>query len=899
MSFTLSISSDNITFSEVDLFEEQELFYEASFYDDVDVSKIKIPFFTTLNIPLTNTNKSVLSYNPISQNTSNYPLSDYYFKINVHNSNYTTINGIMTVSSYEFNSYSPFIEVELKDFITVFMSDLSSLGLGDVLTSSYYSTQHSFNDFLLTTSNGGEAGTVNTDPDYTRPVNFPYVDLANDTLKYTYEARHFVEYGSGMDRTAFMPTLSVKNYLNAIGDYLSNSSREVEVRSKLFGINDTVYDTDFQPEKLQVLVPAKLQAVKEVNTRQFELTQAPERMRPNENLDIGTNIDGSSKLMRTIAFGDGEAFGNYGTTGTSYQKYGIKNQSTRSYPLYDSVNESYENELGYFCPHMSFKGRVQFVNGDAFKSTGAIGYDIPLIDEDKMVKKINGTSSNMKFGLFLCIYEDKYIKKEIRLNDSNGVGIELDIANATFSRGVTQKLQGEFNGSDFLNPAGGSTLMRMNTLDPSYPNGGLVDKINFSSVDAYLPTDDSIEFDVAGESRYGVSIVLKPIFGEINIEYVSQFDTVVYPVGSGYNVIYANAWNTDNFEVEDIRKAKTDLANYDDLDLLIKAHEDYNIYFMNDEFVIKDSLNETTDLGPVDILKSIAKRFGCGLFYEFESNTHILRIDPIHMLRDNTLDGDSYIDDSVSIKVFRPTDIIKNLIVSNEGKGLFYDKYKDYDEEAAGTINQVLNSNGINDFKIELKSSVYRNSLCGDIFFETNSNIDLGIISPSEAGITDNVFTRYFDTGIRYAYLIEPLYKTNLKAPFSIETNRRPNLQTTTQRIYINMYNYDTGVDLNKHTFNGRLTNKNSSGFDLLGEDKDKNTSDYYDLISATEQITSKGKASVEVSMVLPVSSMSTVGFMLDKYTLSLINNQKLLIKSAEGQVYNDNAYLNVKGLIE
>ncbi len=897
MSFTLSISSDNVTFYEVDLFEEQELFYEASFYDDVDVSTIKIPFYTTLNIPLTNTNKSILSYDPVSQNTSNYPLSDYYFKINVHNSNYTAINGVMTVSSYEFNSYAPFIEVELKDFITVFMSELSSLGLGDVLTSSYYSTQHTFNDFLLTTANGGEAGTANTNPDYTRPVNFPYVDLANDTEKYTYEARHFAEYGAGIDRTAFIPTLSVKNYLDAIGDYLTDSNRAVEVRSKLFGINDTVHDTDFEPEKLQAVVPAKLQSVKEVNTRQFQLTQAPERARPNEGMDFGKNIDGTTKLMRTIAFGEGDVFGNYASTAnTSYQKYGIKNNSDRSFALYDSVNETWENEQGYFCPHMSFKAKVQFINGDAFKSTGQIGYDIPVIDEDKMVKKIDITSSDMKFGLFICIYEDKYLKKEIRLNDSNGDPIELDISNATLARGATSKDYNEHSSTDFLNPLGGTTRMRMNSLDPSFPSGGILDKLLFSSVDAYLPTDESVEFDVAGESRYGTSLVLKPIFGEINIEYVSSFTTTVAGAPASR---YADAFQTDNFEVEDIRKSNTLIADYDDFGLLVKANADSNIYFMNDEFVIKDSLNETTDLTPVDILKSIAKRFGCGLFYEFISNTHILRIDPIHILRDSTVDGDSYIDDSVSIKISRPSDIIKNLIVSNQDKGLFFDKYRDYDEETAGTINQVLNSNGLNDLKIELKSSVYRKSLCGDIFFQTNDNIDLGIISPSEAGVTDNVFTKYYDIGVRFAYLIEPLYRTNIKVPFSIEQTRRPSLQTTTQRIYINMYNFDNGTDLNKHTFNGRLTNENSSGFDLLGEDKNKNTTDYYNLISSTEQVTSKGKASAEMSLVLPVSMMSTVGFMLDKYTFSLINGQKILIKSAEGQVFSNNAYLAVKGLIE
>lgn len=895
MSFTLSISSDNATFYEVDLFEEQELFYEASFYDDVDADKIKIPFYTTLNVPLTNTNKSILAYNPITQDVSNYPSSDYYFKIKVHNSSGTTINGVMTVSSYEFNSYAPFIEVELKDFITVFMSDLSSLGIGDVLTDSYYSTQHSFEDFLLTTANGGEAGTTNTDPDYTRPVNFPYVDLANDTLKFTYEARHFVEYGAGMDRTAFIPTLSVKNYLDAIGDYLTDSNRAVEVRSKLFGINDTVHDIDFEPEKLQIVIPAKLQAVKEVNSRQFQLTQGDKRARPNEDMDLGTNIDGTTKLMRTIAYGNGDVFGNYNSTAnTSYQKYGIKNNSDRDFALYSTVTETWENELGYFCPHMSFKGKVQFINGDAFKDTGVIGYDIPVITEDKMVKLINLSSSTMKFGLFICIYEDKYLKKEIRLNDSNGNPIELNASDGTAVRGNTAKNQNDNFATDFLNPNGGSVKMRMNTLNPIFPTGGINDKIEFSAVDAYLPTDDSIKFDVSGESRYGTSIILKPIFGELNIEYVSAFSTSVVN-----NTRFASAYSTDNFEVEDIRKAATEIEEHDDLGLLIKSYEDNNIFFTNDEFVIKDSLNETTELTPIDILKSIAKRFGCGLFYEFESNTHILRIDPIHILRDNTLDGDSYLDDSVSIRISRPTDIIRNLIVENQDKGLFNDKYREYDEETAGTINQPINNNGLNDLKIELKSSVYRDSLCGDIFFETNSNIDLGIISPSEAGITDNVFSRYFDIGLRYAYLIEPLYRTNLKAPFSIETNRRPNLQTTTQRIYINMYNYDTGVDLNKHTFNGRLTNKNSSGYDLLGEDKNGNTSDYYDLISSTEQVTSKGKASAEMSLVLPVSSMNTIEFMLDKYTFSLINGQKLLIKSAEGQVYNDNAYLNVKGLIE
>lgn len=895
MSFTLSISINNVSFNEVDLFQEQELFYDVSFYDDVEIDKIKIPFYTSLNIPLTATNKNLFGYNPVTDDAINFPLSEYYFKINVHNSSSTQINGVLTVSSIEYNSDAPYMEVELKDFITVFMTDLNSLGIGDVLTDSYYSTQHTFDDFTNTTANNGEAGTPNVAPDFTRPVNFPYVDLANDTLKFSYEARHFTEYGAGMSRSCFIPTLSIKNYLEEIGNYLSNSNRPVEVRSKLFGINDTVFNSDFEPEKLQAVIPAKLLAVNSVNTRQFQLTHGPDRVRPNEDLDISTNLDGSTKLMRTLWYGTGESFGNYGSTGTSYQKYGVKVQETYSTTVYSLANETWRNELGYFCPHMSFRGRVQYLSGDRFESTGVIDFHLPTIAEDKMVYKINKNSSDMKFGLFVCIYEDGYLKREIRLNDSNGDAIELDISNATVARSNASKDQNQITSfsADFLADGQGNIRARINTL--TYP--GIADKLEFPSVDVYLPVDETIDLDISGESRYGTSIVLKPIYGQINIEYVSSYG-INNSIG-GYDVKFADAMSTDSFEVEDIRKAKTDITNFDDLNLLIKAIEDYNLYFLNDEFVIKDSLNETTELSPVDIIKHTSKRFGCGLFYEFENNTHILRIDPIHFLRNNTINGDYYLDDAVSIKLSRPSDIIKNLIVSNEDKNLFYDKYREYDDYTAGTINQVINENGVNDYLIELKSSVYRNSLCGSIFFQTNQNIDLGIVSPSEAGLTDNIFTSYKDIGIRFAYLTKPLYRTNLKVPYSIETSKRPNLLTTTQRIYVNMYDYDNQTELYKHTFNGRLTNVNSSGFDLLGEDKNKNTTDYYDLISNTEQVTSKGKASVELNLVIPVSSLSTTKFMLDKYSLSLVNGQNILIKSAEGQVYNNNAYLSVKGLIE
>ena len=894
MSFTLSISSNNVTYNEIDLFENQDLFYESSFYDDVDIDKIKIPFYTTLNLPLTPANKSILGYDPLVDSIANFPTGDYYFKINVHNSSNTQINGVLNVTSLEYNSDAPFLSVDLKDFITVFLTDLNELGLGDVLTDSYYSNQHEFNDFIETTALGGEAGEVGVAPDFTRPVNFPYVDLANDTQKFSYEARHFAEYGAGQTRTAFVPTLSVKNYLDEIGNYLSNVNRPVEVRSKLFGINDTVFNSDFEPEKLQAIIPAKLQAKASVNTRQFQLTQAEKRANPNEDLSVGTNLDGGNKRMRTIALGSGDSFGNYGLTGTSYQTYGIKAQNQYSLPRYNQDTESYDTELGYFCPHMSFNSRIQFLSGDRFEPTGTITYEIPTIQEDKMVYKIEKATSTMKFGVFLGVYEDGFQKREIRFLDSNGDPLELDIANATLSRGITSKDQNSLASTDFLYADDGTPLARINTL--SFP--GIQDMLEWSTEDLYLPTDDSIDLEIFGESRYGISVFVKPVSGEIDIEYVDTFSATSVPV-SGYNVHYAATMDSDTFESEDIRKAITEIQSYSNLNILIKAIEDYNMYFLNDEYVIKDSLNNTTELSPVDMIKIIAKRFGCALMYEYDNGTHIFRIDPLHILRDNTVSGDYFIDDTLSIKISKPTDIIKNLIVSNAEDGLYYDKFNISDEYSTGTINQVLNSNGLNDYKIELESGVFYKSLCGDEFYETNENIDLGIISTAEAGSTDNVFTPYNEFSVRFAYLTMPLYKTNLKVPYSLEETKRPNIKTTTQRIYVNMYDLVTQVELYKHTFNGRLSNVNGSGFDLLGQDKDSVTTDYYDLISATEQVTSKGKASVEMTVVFPVTYLSSTGFMLDKYYFSLINNQNILIKSAQGQVFDDNAYLSIKGLIE
>ena len=81
MNFELEISNDNINFFKVDLFPEQQLEYDLDFYDSLDVSKVKLPFYTTLRVPLTSVNQASNRFNfdPFNSATIDFPKQDFYF----------------------------------------------------------------------------------------------------------------------------------------------------------------------------------------------------------------------------------------------------------------------------------------------------------------------------------------------------------------------------------------------------------------------------------------------------------------------------------------------------------------------------------------------------------------------------------------------------------------------------------------------------------------------------------------------------------------------------------------------------------------------------------------------------------------------------------------------------
>ena len=907
MNFRLLLSTDNASWQDIDLFYNQNLNYDAEFYDDKNVSDIKVPFYTDIKIPLSANNKVFFSYDPLSSNVSSFPSSEYYYKIYVENSSNTVLRGLTKVTSIEYNSDEPYIELDLKDFLTVFLSDLKELKLGDVLTSSYHTSRHTMSDFLNTTSNGGEAGTINSTPDLTRIVNFPYIDFANDLEKFTYAYRQFTEYGSGTERVGLVPSISVKNYLKQIGDYLNTIATPVQVKSKLFGINETEALPDFEPSKLQAVLPSKLQAKVDVNTRKFPLLKAPRQSGRNTNLTSEYDLDGNRVLVKTAFFGDFATFGNYSSTpSTTYQEFGIRRQTTNLY------GQETQGETGYFCPHMSFDGKIQWYNGNRSNPSGNIKIEFPTVGDSNFVYKVLNTNQNtdMTFGIFMDIYEDGFPRKRLRLNDSSGTPIVLTAQSATATTGTSEKSNSNPTPSNIGPDFAIKYTAIWGLLNDDKPaildstrQSDYADALEWPSVDLYLPSDDELGMTFYGDSRYGYNIFVEPLDGKMYFQTIASWLAKTSSGGTpslptGVHHFESDSHRTDLLGESFIKKTVSSFSGTA-LNIECKADRDFNPYFPDDEFVIKDSINNTTDLSPVDFLSIVCKRFGCGIFYEFSNNTHVLRIDPLHILRTQGSTLNEKIDDLRSIKLTSPKDSIKNLILTNKDYGLYYDDF-DGDGVTIGSTTQEINSIGINDLELSFDSSIHYKTLCGPEYIELSDKVTNGIVSEKEAGVVKNVPPLRTDIGVRFAYISAPDSGTQLQVPYCITYISRDGLGPwETQRIYREMYNWNSMTPIDPHVFNGLLSHVNSSGFDLRAEDENENTTDYYDFISSTEQIKSKSSVEIEFSMIVPTNSVSNVLFMLEKNSLSYINNQNVLVKSVSGNVFEENTYLDVKGIIE
>ncbi len=899
MIFKLEISTNNTNYYSVDLFPNQQLDYDVDFYDSLDVNQIKLPFSSSMKIPLTDLNKSAnrFNYNPLTDTQDLFPKNDFYFKITVFGSTNVNIEGILNVKSIEYLSDEPYIDLELNDFVSKYISDLKDTTIAEVYDAdttsygTYYRSEHTFSNFFNLVAAGGERGIIGQNPT-DRPIIFPYIDFCNDVEgKFGYGARQFTEYGTGMDRAGIVPSFSVKNFLTTIGYWLTSQGFNTRVDSKLFALNYTEAIPDFEVEKLQMLLPCKLEADQATNTRVFHLNQAPFWTGTNESLSGKVGLDNNDKMLVSNYFFNMETFGNFGqyTTDpedpnqtipvTSQTDYGL-DVTNAAYP----EGEAFGNERGYFAPFMSFNADIDWNSGNQSANISLLDYEIPILAEDNLVYQLQPQheDSDMTFAIFVGIYENGELVKKIRLQDSNGDDIVLDVNDATAVQGYSEKTDHSggaasyhyFEDDDFQDFVVFATSVGTDVKDMlrwNLPN---------LNIQLYLP-EETIE--ISGESRYGVNYFVEPIQGNIQAF-----------VG---NAVVAHSGHYDasgladlNYGVSDIRKAITRTEEYGQMDIRITANSNFNPYFDTDRYTIKESLENTCTVTPLEVLTAICKRFGCGIFYEQSGSLNILRVDPLHLVRSGSQSINNLVDDLKSVKVLLGGDKIKNLSINNKDYGLYYDD-EDDNGITIGSTTQEINPDGVSDLEIDLKSSIYYKSVCGEQLLQAeNENLINGIVSSKEVAFTPNLFTKHQDIGIRFAYVDKPLYRCMIKIPHVVNSEHRPNILTVTQRIYL---------DWQQHIFNGRLRHINIQGFNLMAEDELGDVTDYYSLISANEKIRYSGSPTIEFDMVLQTSELSSLDFFFKTLSCTRINQSDILVKSAEGEVFEDYAYLTIKGLLQ
>ena len=904
MNFELEISNDNVNFFKVDLFPEQQLEYDLDFYDSLDISKVKLPFYTTLRIPLTSVNQASNRFNfdPFNSATIDFPKQDFYFKITIFGSSNTQIAGILNAKSFEYNSSRSFINVELKDYLSKYIAEIKDKNLSVIYDDNYFTARQTMSSFLT-----NEAGIINQNPDYTRPIAFPYIDFCNDVDgKFGYAARQFLEYGPGMTRAGIAPSFSVQGFFEYLADYISTTNFPLRVDSRIFEIG--AFDgitglTDFEPEKLQFLPPARLLAKQDTNRRNFFIRQSPAWAGTNQSLESCEDINGNAKLIHCNYFSSIETCGNYGTDSEGLPLYSVDDWGSSKrmdfYPYDNTSGDDLDGIRGFFAPKVSFNAALSFNSGNPSATLEGLKFEIPLVGEDKMVIGINEDvpESTIRWKAYIGVYKDGETVKKIALQDINGDDILLDQSNiGGLSQGFSNKSNHGTSATYdfFICPVQDNGFHEGAILDNIYAST-YRDTIDFEPVQVYFPTGEEMMVDSG--SQYSINYFLEPFDGELSLNIVTAYTQH----GSHYD---SSAYALLITGVSDFKKAITRIDSYGQLDINFSSNADVLPYRTTDEVIIQDSINQTCPLTLSEVLTAILKRFECGLFYEYDSvnATHVLRIDPLSLARTGGQDINDFLDDLKSVKISNAGDKVKSLEINNENYQGYFDDLNN-DGVTIGSTLQEINTEGIAEIKIDLKSSVYYKSVCGAENDSEGFNSNFGAFSSNELGLTANVFTMNKDVGLRFAFLDKPLYRTNMLTPHVYLNGFRTDnkMVTESQVIFSNSLITTLSNTINgQHIFNGRLFSYNTAGWNLLFENEDGVVQDAYtDIFAVSEKILQSDNPRIEFSLVIPTSNLANLNFFLQTLSATNFTPNGILVKSASGDVYDDYAYLDIEGILQ
>ena len=278
---------------------------------------------------------------------------------------------------------------------------------------------------------------------------------------------------------------------------------------------------------------------------------------------------------------------------------------------------------------MSFDGKIQWYNGNRSNPSGTITVEFPTVGDSSFVYKVLNTNQNtdMTFGIFMDIYEDGFPRKRLRLNDSTGTPIVLTAQSATATTGSSEKSNPNPTpsaiGPDFAikyTAIWGLLNSDKPAILDSTRQSDYADALEWSSVDLYLPSDDELGMTFYGDSRYGYNIFVEPLDGKMYFQTINAWlpktssgGTPSLPTGVHHFV--SDSHRSDLLGESFIKKTVSSFSGTA-LNIECKADRDFNPYFPDDEFVIKDSINNTTDLSPVDFRLDYQEYYTSSIVYD-------------------------------------------------------------------------------------------------------------------------------------------------------------------------------------------------------------------------------------------------------------------------------------------
>lgn len=833
MDYLLRVKKKGVSaFSDIDLFENANIELDLDFYNVDSIEQLKIPVSISLDLPMTDNNVAVIDYDPRGNTYTNLPTEPFDFELKLNGS--SILRGNLYVDSMSFNNDIPIVSIRLVDRLQEIFSNVRTLGLHQLYDDK--NTEQTFSQFLF--ANQGSIGTLASTPD----IAFPYIDFCNDTRKFGFASRQFIQYGIDKDRVGIVPAFNIPNFVSR---FFSESG--VTVTSKFFQLGN--YGTavsGVDPDYMYMVVPARLGVSGDRNNQRTVLLREGRKHRYLNEYTVY-----NSSIAREVSvypeYGQGW---NYGTQLT-------ETDGTFGYIKRNNIANSYNDlDNAFFAPHMQFIAMPPTTTR-TIPSGGWIGVELPLISLNSTnystVTNINTGASSARFKCVAVVFKDGLKHETFDMIDvATGEVKLLNASDATLHPAVDTGIHE------------GQYLQGYTEIQDTSHNNVL--RWSDTVVGDFYWEQKEFDFEPGSTYAYGVEFVIQE--GSLNCEYSTDY--VQDPV-NGPGLIISNNTSTANFKDFQFPKGVFRSSDEGNVHLVLEESGNSAPYFDDDLVNVYSSLRDNATAKPYDLLKEILQRFNLSVVYD--QNTDSVLVDRLPDIRqgNTALDITNQTDDADSFEVNILSPKLE-AIKFNTLKGLFYDEF--------GEGEELVDESGNTNLTYSLKSRVYNRSLCGEDLGSAGLDSD---ISQFELGIVDNEFTPVTKIGVVFAYLDVPQFTTNIKRSRFTDRGDYKGI----------LYNTYT-----QHTFFGRLVGERNNSISLSHFDKDGNTTDLYTFFTGNDNIKYLSSPKLKFTGLIDPDYIYNIKDNYGLVQFDHIQNNNLIIKSINGISYDAGVYAEIEAII-